>query len=79
MEMETQVQKPAWDKVGGGWLVSGEGEEWNLLGFLACWNRRHDFDRHREVGTGSYCGERVGLRWWCAWGCRDWGQSSARR
>lgn len=46
----------------GDWLVSGDGAEWNLIGFLFCWNRRHDFGRHREVGIGSHCGERVRIQ-----------------
>lgn len=36
----------------GGWLVLGEPHS-----VLAHWNRRQGFDRHREVGRKSQCGE----------------------
>lgn len=42
----------------GSWLVLGEGQSlWNPIAFLALWNRRRGFDRHREAGTESQCGE----------------------
>lgn len=35
--------------MGTGWYW-GEGQNGTSSGFLACWNRRHGFGRHRDVG-----------------------------